>query len=62
MGIATILGGNIQRATRTLTTAIVLDIDMGYFARALALGIVLLALSFTINIAFQILQGRGRDQ
>jgi len=62
VGIATILGGNIYGATRTLTTAIVLDVDMGYFARALALGIVLLTLSFTINIAFQILQGRGRDQ
>jgi tungstate transport system permease protein len=62
VGVAVILGGNIQRATRTLTTAIVLDVDMGYFERALALGLVLMTLSFAFNIAFQILQGRARDE
>jgi tungstate transport system permease protein len=61
VGVAMILGGNADRFTRTLTTAIVLNIDMGYFELALALGLLLLGLSFTINIVFQLLQGRGRD-
>ncbi|HEO70256.1 MAG TPA: ABC transporter permease subunit [Candidatus Hydrogenedentes bacterium] len=62
VGVATILGGNADGFTRTLTTAIVLDTEMGFFARALALGIVLLALSLSINILFQFLQGGGRGQ
>lgn len=60
VGIATILGGNADGFTRTLTTAIVLNIEMGYFERALALGLVLLGLSFAINVVFQLLQGGGR--
>ncbi len=61
VGIAMILGGNADRFTRTMTTAIVLNIDMGHFELALALGMVLLALSFAINVVFQLLQGRGRE-
>ncbi len=61
VGVATILGGNAEGFTRTLTTAVVLNIEMGYFERALALGVVLLGLSFVINIVFQILQGGGRS-
>ena len=60
VGVAMILGGNAERFTRTLTTSIVHNIDMGSFAMALALGIVLLAISFTVNIIFQFLQGGGR--
>jgi tungstate transport system permease protein len=61
VGVATILGGNADGFTRTLTTSIVLSIDMGYFEFALALGLVLLSLSFAINVAFQLLQGEGRE-
>jgi len=61
VGVATILGGNAEGFTRTLTTAIVVNVEMGYVERALALGLVLLALSFTINILFQLLQGGGRS-
>ena len=61
VGIATILGGSADGFTRTLTTSIVLQIDMGNFDLALALGIVLFSLSFGINIVLQILQGRGRE-
>lgn len=60
VGIATIIGGNADGFTRTLTTSIVLNIEMGYFERALALGMVLLMLSFLINVAFQFVQGRGQ--
>ena len=61
VGVAMILGGSADGFTRTLTTAIVLQIDMGYFDLALALGIVLFSLSFAINIMLQVLQGRGRE-
>ena len=61
VGVATILGGNADGFTRTLTTSIVLHVDMGNFELALALGIVLLAFSFAINVVFQLLQGRGRE-
>jgi tungstate transport system permease protein len=57
VGVAMILGGNVDRFTRTMTTAIVLNVDMGGFAVALALGIVLLAVSLSINVLFQYFQG-----
>jgi tungstate transport system permease protein len=61
VGVATILGGNAERFTRTMTTAIVLNVDAGSFELALALGIVLLIVSLAVNIVFQLLQGGGRE-
>jgi tungstate transport system permease protein len=61
VGVATILGGNIDRFTRTMTTAIVRYVDMAEFALALALGIVLLSLSLSINVLFQYFQGGGKE-
>lgn len=61
VGVATILGGNIDRFTRTMTTAIVRYVDMGEFALALALGIVLLGISLSINVVFQYFQGGGHE-
>lgn len=61
VGVATILGGNIDRFTRTMTTAIVRYIDMAEFALALALGIVLLCISLSINVLFQYVQGGGQE-
>lgn len=61
VGVATILGGNIDRFTRTMTTAIVVSIDKAEFALALALGIVLLSISLSINVLFQYFQGGGRE-
>ena len=60
VGVATIIGGNVARFTRTLTTATVWNVDMGNFSVALALGIVLLGISLSINILFQYIQGGGR--
>jgi tungstate transport system permease protein len=60
VGVAMILGGNVDRFTRTMTTAIVLNIDMGNFALALALGMLLLAISLSINVLFQYAQGGGQ--
>jgi tungstate transport system permease protein len=49
LGAAIILGGNIRGATRTLTTVIALEYDRGENARAMALGIVLVAVALTVN-------------
>jgi len=59
VGVAMILGGNIDRFTRTMTTAIVLNVDMGNLALALALGIVLLGVALAVNVLLQSLQGGG---
>lgn len=61
VGVAMIVGGNADRFTRTMTTSIVLNVDMGNFALALALGIVLLAVSLSINVVFQYVQGGGQE-
>jgi len=49
VGIAMMLGGNIEGFTRTMTTAIALETSKGEFEFALALGIVLLAVAFVVN-------------
>ena len=59
VGAAMIVGGNIRGSTRTLTTSVALYTSQGDFGMALSLGIVLLALALLINIALQVLQGRG---
>jgi ABC-type tungstate transport system substrate-binding protein len=55
-----IVGGNLERSTRVLTTAIVTETSRGEVERALALGLVLLALAFAINLTLTILQQRNR--
>jgi len=57
VGAVMLVGGNIQGSTRVLTTAIVLETRKGNFALAMALGAVLLALSFLANVAMLRLQG-----
>jgi tungstate transport system permease protein len=49
LGAATILGGNIRGATRTLTTVIALEYNRGDNARAIALGVVLVFVALTVN-------------
>ncbi len=49
VGVAMMLGGNIQGFTRTMTTAIALETSKGEFEFALALGMLLLLLAFAIN-------------
>lgn len=49
VGIAMMLGGNIQGLTRTMTTAIALETSKGEFELGLALGILLLAVAFAVN-------------
>lgn len=50
VGAIMIVGGNIDHATRTLTTAIALETSRGDFALALALGFVLIVLALGINL------------
>ncbi|MEM2962808.1 MAG: ABC transporter permease [Candidatus Bathyarchaeia archaeon] len=54
-----ITGGNIRWATRTLTTAIVVETELGNFPLAVSLGVILLSIAFTINLLLTILQVRG---
>ncbi|MBM4431194.1 MAG: ABC transporter permease subunit [Chloroflexi bacterium] len=61
VGAVMLVGGNIQGSTRVLTTAIVLETRKGNFDLAMALGIVLLTLSFLANVAMLRLQGRAFD-
>ena len=50
VGAVSLVGGNIQWKTRVMTTAIVLETNKGNFSFALALGIVLLVISFAANV------------
>jgi tungstate transport system permease protein len=59
VGAAMMVGGNIANQTRVLTTAIVLEVGRGEFARAVALGVVLLALAFLVNGVLTWAQQRG---
>ncbi|PMP95153.1 MAG: tungstate transporter permease, partial [Thermodesulfobacterium geofontis] len=59
VGAILIVGGNIAGYTRVITTTIALETDKGNFELALALGIILLIISFIINISFYIIQKRG---
>ena len=53
------VGGNILHQTRVLTTAIVLETNMGDFQSAIALGILLLLITFLINAALTWIQQSG---
>lgn len=61
VGASMQVGGNIQGRTRILTTSIVLESGRGNFDIALALGIILLALTFGVTLALTVLQQRGRS-
>jgi tungstate transport system permease protein len=54
-----ITGGNIRWHTRTLTTAIVQEVNLGDFNKAITLGAILLSMAFAINLALTIIQLRG---
>ncbi len=60
VGISMMLGGNAKGFTRTMTTAMALEYDKGEFVLAVALGLILLSISFTVNLFFNYLQGRAR--
>lgn len=55
VGAVSLVGGNIQWKTRVMTTAIMLETNKGKFTFALALGIILLIISFAVNILASLL-------
>jgi len=60
VGISMMLGGNAKGFTRTMTTAMALEYDKGLFVLSVALGIVLLTVSFVVNVFFNYFQGKAR--
>ncbi|OGR62628.1 MAG: tungstate transporter permease [Elusimicrobia bacterium GWB2_63_22] len=58
VGAVMIVGGNIRHQTRMLTTATVMETQMGNFDTAIALGLILLSLSFAVNLALTLIQQR----
>ena len=59
VGASMMVGGNIRHQTRVLTTAVVLETGKGEFARAIALGLLLLLLAYLVNLALTWIQQRG---
>lgn len=60
VGAVMMVGGNIDGATRVLTTAILLETRRGNFNLAIGLGMVLLLIAFIINLVATQLQGKGK--
>ena len=61
VGAVMLVGGNIRGKTRVLTTAIMLETRQGRFGLAIALGIILLTITFIINIFMLNLQEKERN-
>lgn len=61
VGAVLIVGGNIAGFTRVMTTAIALEADKGDFELAVALGIILLTISFVVNGSLFLLQKKGAE-
>lgn len=59
VGAVMLVGGNIEGKTRVMTTAIVLETRKGNFDLAVALGLVLLTITFLINLILLRLQGKS---
>jgi tungstate transport system permease protein len=60
VGSIIIVGGNIAGYTRVMTTTIALETDKGEFELAIALGLILLAISFIITLALRFFQRLGQ--
>jgi tungstate transport system permease protein len=60
VGAIMIVGGNIDHATRVLTTAIALETGKGEFGMALALGFLLIALAVAVNLCVHFLSRTER--
>lgn len=56
LGVALIVGGNIEGVTRTLTTSIALATAMGEYEAALKLGAVLTVISIGVSIAVRLVR------
>ncbi|MEO8140718.1 MAG: ABC transporter permease [Gemmatimonadota bacterium] len=59
VGASMMVGGNILHSTRVLTTATVLETSKGNFDVAIALSVLLLALTFLVTMILTAIQQRG---
>ncbi len=62
VGASIMVGGNIKGSTRVLTTATVMETGKGNFDTAIALSLILLALTFAVNAALTHIQQRDRPR
>lgn len=62
VGASLMVGGNLKGSTRVLTTATVMEAGKGEFDQAIALGLILLALTFAVNAVLTHLQQRERPR
>jgi tungstate transport system permease protein len=62
VGASMMVGGNIRYQTRILTTSIVLETGRGNFALAIALSVILLGITFLINMTLTWIQQGSRTR
>jgi len=62
VGASIMVGGNIRGQTRVLTTATVMEVGRGNFDVAIALSVILLALTLGVNAALTLVQQRRRPR
>jgi tungstate transport system permease protein len=62
VGASIMVGGNIKGYSRVLTTATVMETSRGNFDVAIALGVILLALAYLINLVLTHIQQRERPR
>jgi tungstate transport system permease protein len=60
VGAVIIVGGNIDRVTRVMTTAIALETSKGELTLALALGLVLITIALAINAGVSVMRQRAQ--
>jgi len=60
VGASQMVGGNLANDTRVMTTAIMLYVQRGEFAIAIALSVILLALIFIVNLILTTVQQQER--
>lgn len=61
VGVVMMIGGNIKWHTRTITSAISLETNKGEFAMGIALGAILISISFLVNFALYFLKQRNKE-
>ncbi|BES82733.1 ABC transporter permease [Pyrodictium abyssi] len=60
LGVALMIGGNIRGYTRTLTTAIALEVSKGEFENAVSLGAVLVAIMVVVSLGLRLVRRLGQ--
>lgn len=58
VGVSMMLGGNIAKYTRTMTTTIALETSKGEFSIGLRLGLILMAIALTVNFCLRYLNSQ----